>query len=74
MRSTTVDPRIRAHGPGQLAVADVDGEDPGRAALEQHLGEATGGGTRVEAVAALHAGPAGKASSAPISLCAPRDT
>ena len=35
----------------ELTVSDIDGEDAGRAALEQHVGEAAGGGAEIEAEA-----------------------
>src|SRR5690606_33632449 len=41
-------------GPGELAVADVDGDDLAGPGAEQDVGEAPGGGTGVEAPTALH--------------------
>ena len=49
----TIDPRVRAQRPGQLAVADVGGDDLGGAAVQQHLGEAAGRGARVQASTAF---------------------
>ena len=42
------DARVGLQLPGELAVADVDGVDLGRAALEQAVGEAAGAGTHVD--------------------------
>ena len=42
-------PRIGFHSFVQLVVADIDGIDAGRPALQQHLGEATGGRAEIEA-------------------------
>ena len=50
-------PLVGAQRPGQLAVADVDGDDLGGAAAEQHLGEAAGGGAGVEGAAARRRRP-----------------
>ena len=44
---------VGAQAPGELAVADVDGDDLGGAPAEQHLGEAAGGGAGVERPPAL---------------------
>ena len=47
------DPGVIAQRGMQLAAPDIDGEDEARAVLQQHLGEAAGGGADVEADMAL---------------------
>src|SRR5690606_37518402 len=42
------DPRVAAEAPVELAVADVDREDPAHAAAEEAVGEAAGRSTDVE--------------------------
>src|SRR5690606_6944121 len=44
--------RVVAKSPGQLSVPDVHGEDVRGSAAEQHVGEAAGGGTGVQAAPA----------------------
>ena len=68
-------PAGRAQPPRQLPVPDVHGDHPGRAPAQQHLGEAAGRGTGVQGEAPGTDSPSGaNRSSAPISLCAPRET
>jgi hypothetical protein len=65
---------VRAQPPVELAVADVDGDDLACARAQQDVGEAAGGGARVEGPAASTVSPSGvNASSAPASLCPPRE-
>ena len=47
-----LDPRIAAQPPDELPVADVDRDDLRRSAVQQHVGEATGGCARIEAAQA----------------------
>ena len=47
------DAGIVAQAPIELAVADVEGDDPARAALEQHVGESAGRCADVERLAAV---------------------
>ena len=68
------DPRIGAQRPGELAVADVDGDDVRGAGPQQHVGEAAGGGAGVQAAAPGDAAGRAKAASAPASLRPPRET
>ena len=63
---------VGAQRPGQLAVADVGGDHLAGPAIQQHLGEAAGRRAGVQAAPASTG--TSKASRAPISLCAPRDT
>ena len=51
-RSMTLDARVVAKAPVELAVADVERDHPRGAALQQAVGEAAGGSADVEAVAA----------------------
>ena len=46
-------PRIGPQRPGELAVADVDGDDLAGAAVQQHLGEPAGRGAGVQAAPAV---------------------
>ena len=48
------DPRVLAQAEVELAVADVDGHHLGRPGLQQHVGEAAGGGAGVEAAPPGH--------------------
>ncbi len=48
------DSRVVAQRPVQLPVADVEGDDARRSALEQHVGEASGRCADVERLAAVH--------------------
>ena len=73
MRSMHDHARIAAQLPVELAVADVERDDTGRAALEQHVGEPAGRRADVERQAALPA-RSPKASSACASLTPPRPT
>src|SRR5437764_3427566 len=57
-------PFVDAQRPRQLAVADVDGDHLPCAAAEQDVGEAAGGGTRVEAAPALDRDPGERVKSA----------
>ena len=75
VRSLTVTRSSLCKRPGELSVADVDGDHLGGAGPQQHVGEAAGGGARVERPAALDLRPSGsKAASAPASLWPPRET
>ncbi len=67
------DPLVGAQRPGQLAVADVDGDDVRRAGAQQDVGEAAGGRAGVQAPAARRPAAPAKAASAPASLCPPRE-
>lgn len=53
------DPLIALQGPGELAVADVDGDDMGGPGAQQDVGEAAGGRPGVEGAAPLDAQPEG---------------
>ena len=66
-------PGVGLQPPHELSVADVDGDDLPGAPAQQHVGEAAGRRAGVQAAPALHRRRPGSASSAPISLCAPRD-
>ena len=73
VRSCTRTRVVRPQPPHELPVSDVDRDDLGGAAVEQDVGEPAGGGARVEAARDPRRTTSPKASSAPISLCAPRD-
>ena len=67
-----LDPLVGLQPPDQLPVADVDRDHLAGAAAQQDIGEAAGRRAGVQASAAGD-DDVGNASSAPISLCAPRD-
>ena len=55
VRSCTIDAVVALQRPGELSVADVDGDDLTGAGAQQHVGEAAGRGAGVEATLAGHA-------------------
>ena len=73
VRSTHGDPRVALQRPGQLPVPDVDRDDVRRAAAQQQVGEPAGRRAGVQHPRA-GSGRTPNASSAPASLCAPRET
>ena len=56
----------------ELAIPDVEGDDSGRAVLQQAVGETAGRGAHVEAVQSGHVEP--NSSSARSSFSPPRET
>ena len=73
VRSITVDARVVAQRPRELAASDVDRDDVRGAPLQQAVGEAAGRRADVDARARPRTSTA-NASSAAASLCPPRET